>query len=186
MLEATLIAAARLGDEDAFTELYQQHAGYVCAIGRSILRSPDLEDFCQDTFLLAFTRLHTFTGGSSFRSWITRIAINQGLIALRRNKQASNGACHLVQLADEPNSDTILDRCVFATEDAELRGVAARLDLSRLLRVLPAQQRRALEMAYMEGIPDVEIAEALGVSHTALKSTLSRGKQRMRKLFEGQ
>ena len=39
MDETELIAAARLGDEDAFAELYRQHIGYVRAIGRSILRN---------------------------------------------------------------------------------------------------------------------------------------------------
>ena len=62
MDETELIAAARLGDEDAFTELYQQHLGYVKAVGRAILRRNDLDDMCQDTFLLAFTRLHSFEG----------------------------------------------------------------------------------------------------------------------------
>jgi DNA-directed RNA polymerase specialized sigma24 family protein len=65
MNETQLIAAARLGDEDAFAELYRQHAGYVRAIGRSILRKNDVDDMCQDTFLLAFTRLDRFASRST-------------------------------------------------------------------------------------------------------------------------
>ena len=74
MDETELIAAARRGDEDAFAELYHQHVGYVKAVGRAILRKNDLDDMCQETFLLAFTRLHSFEGNSQFRTWITRIA----------------------------------------------------------------------------------------------------------------
>ena len=87
MDETELIAAARLGDENAFTELYQQHIGYVKAVGRAILRKNDLDDMCQDTFLLAFTRLHSFEGNSQFRTWITRIATNRCLAILRKGRR---------------------------------------------------------------------------------------------------
>ncbi len=98
MDETELIAAARLGDEDAFAELYRQHIGYVRAIGRSILRNRELDDMCQETFLLAFQRLDSFEGNGRFRSWITRIAINRCLAILRKGRQASNGESHLVQI----------------------------------------------------------------------------------------
>ena len=87
MNETELIAAARLGDEEAFTELYQLHLGYVKAVGRAILRRNDLDDMCQDTFLLAFTRLHSFEGNSQFRTWITRIATNRCLAILRKGRR---------------------------------------------------------------------------------------------------
>ena len=89
MDETGLIAAARLGDQDAFAELYQLHIRYVRAIGRSILHTDDLDDMCQDTFLLAFTRLDSFEGNSRFRTWITRIAINRCLVTLRKERGAS-------------------------------------------------------------------------------------------------
>jgi RNA polymerase sigma factor (sigma-70 family) len=183
MHEDMLVAAARLGDEDAFTDLYQQHAGYVRAVGRAILRSDDLDDFCQDTFLLAFTRLHGFEGGSSFRSWITRIAINRCLVTLRQNRQASNGQCNLAQLEEEMEPDGLLDRSVFACEDAGLRALPARLDLAKLLGQLRPLQRRVLEMAYLEGMPNAEIAQILGISTRVVTCKLYRGKQQLRKMF---
>ena len=130
MDETELIAAARLGNQDAFAELYRQHIGYVRAIGRSILRSRDLDDMCQETFLLAFTRLDSFEGNSRFRTWITRIAINQCLMILRKGRQASNGESHLVQMERD---ETRSDRCLLARRDTQLEGVRARLDLERLL-----------------------------------------------------
>src|ERR1700685_908266 len=98
MDETELIAAARLGDEDAFTELYQQNLGYVKAVGRAVLRKNDLDDMCQDTFLSAFTRLHSFEGNSQFRTWICRIALNQCLMTLRKERQASNGESKLIRI----------------------------------------------------------------------------------------
>jgi RNA polymerase sigma-70 factor, ECF subfamily len=173
MDETELIAAARLGDEDAFAELYRQHIRYVRAIGRSILRNRDLEDMCQETFLLAFMRLDSFEGNARFRSWITRIAINRCLVILRKTRQASNGESHLVQMD--------ADRYVYVSRDSQLEGVGARLDLERLLGKLNPAQRQILEMAYLEDIPDLQIAEALGTTVVAVKCTLYRVKRILRK-----
>ena len=180
MQESELIAAARSGDEDAFAELYRQHIGYVRAIGRSILRTNELEDMCQDTFLLAFTRLDSFEENAQFRSWLTRIAINQCLMTLRKGRQASNGESNLVQMDAEPAADGVRDRCVFASIDIQLEGVPARIDLDRLLRVLKPIQRQVLEMAFLEDIPDLEIAEALGMTLTAVKSKIYQAKRKVR------
>jgi RNA polymerase sigma-70 factor, ECF subfamily len=173
MDETELIAAARLGDEDAFAELYRLHAGYVQAIGRSILRKSEVEDMCQDTFLLAFTRIHGFEGNSQFRTWISRIAINQCLLSLREGRQVSNGEACLVQL-DANTPDGVLD--------SQLEGVAARLDVKRLLRILSPAQRQILTMAYLEDMPDLEIAEVLGTDLAAVKSQLFQAKRRVRRL----
>jgi RNA polymerase sigma-70 factor, ECF subfamily len=175
MNETELIAAARLGDEDAFAELYRQHAGYVRVIGRSILHKNDVEDMCQDTFLLAFTRLDSFVGNSQFRTWITRIAINQCLLTLRHGRQVSNGESYLVPL-DAANVDAIVD--------SQLEAVPARLDLDRLMRVLAPIQRRILQMAYLEGMPDLEIAEVLGMDLATVQSKIFQAKRRARKMHK--
>jgi RNA polymerase sigma-70 factor, ECF subfamily len=179
MDETELIAAARLGDEDAFAELYQQHIRYVRAIGRSILREKDLDDMCQDTFLLAFTRLDSFEGNSQFRTWITRIAINQCLTSLRKERQATNGESKLVQM-DAEMADEALERYVFASIDTQLEGVPARLDLNRLLCVLTPMQRRLLEMAYLEDMSELQIAEVLGIPLSAVTRRIYRAKRKVR------
>jgi RNA polymerase sigma-70 factor, ECF subfamily len=176
MDETELIAAARLGNEDAFAELYRQHIGYVRAIGRSILRSRDLDDMCQETFLLAFKRLDSFEGNSLFRTWITRIAINRCLMILRKGRQAGNVESHVVQI----EAGETIDRCLFARRDTQLEGVGARLDLERLLGTLKPLQRQILEMAYLEDMPDLQIAETLGTTVVAVKCTLYRVKRLLR------
>jgi RNA polymerase sigma-70 factor (ECF subfamily) len=175
MDETELIAAARLGNQDAFAELYRRHIGYVRAIGRSILRSRDLDDMCQETFLLAFMRLDSFEGNSLFRTWITRIAINRCLMILRKGRQASNGESQLVHLGDET-----VDQWLFASTDTQLESVGARMDLERLLGTLKPEQRQILEMAYVEDMPDLQIAETLGTTVVAVKCTLYRVKRLLR------
>jgi RNA polymerase sigma-70 factor (ECF subfamily) len=179
MDETELIAAARGGQEEAFAELYRQHIRYVRAIGRSILRKNDLDDMCQETFLRAFTRLHTFDVNLKFRPWITRIAINQCLLTLRQGRQASNGDSHLVQM-DVEMTDEALDRFVFACADTQLEGVSARLDLDRLLQVLNPLERQVLEMAYLEGVPYVEIAAVVGLPLTTVRTKIHNAKIKLR------
>jgi RNA polymerase sigma-70 factor (ECF subfamily) len=179
MDETELIAAARLGDEDAFTELYQQHIGYVKAVGRAILRKNDLDDMCQDTFLLAFTRLHSFEGNSQFRTWITRIATNRCLVILRKGRRT--GESNHVQM-DPETSDDLLDGCLFTSEDKRLAGVQARLDMDKLLIGLKPMQRLVLEMAYVEEMPAQEIAEVLGTTLACVKNSIHHAKRRAREI----
>jgi RNA polymerase sigma-70 factor (ECF subfamily) len=173
MDETELIAAARSGDEDAFAELYRQHLGYVKAVGRVILRKNDVEDMCQDTFLRAFTRLHSFEGNSQFRTWITRIAVNQCLVSLRKGRRTNS---------EESNLTDIDAR--FARGDRDLEGVPLRLDLEKLLRKLTRLQRRALEMAYVEDMPAQEIAEILGKSVACVKNSIHHAKLRAREIHQ--
>ena len=71
-----------------------------------------------------------------------------------------------------------------AREDKHLEGVAARLDLDRLLRVLKPFKRRVLEMAYLEGMPEQEIAEVLGIEPACVKRTIHHAKRKVRKIYE--
>jgi RNA polymerase sigma-70 factor, ECF subfamily len=173
MDEAELIIAARRGDQDAFAELHRKYIRYVRAIGRSILRSNDLEDMCQDTFLLAFTRLDSFKGDASFRTWISRIAVNRCLVILRDGQRRADDKSHRVAM-DEGLAEPAVGI------HGQLEGITARLDLEKLLRVLRPHQQKLLEMAYLEEMPDVEIAEALGTSLVAVKCRLYQAKRKVR------
>jgi RNA polymerase sigma-70 factor (ECF subfamily) len=179
MDETELIAAARLGNEDAFAELYRQHIGYVRAIGRSILRNKDLDDLCQDTFLLAFTRLNSFDGDSRFRTWITRIAINRCLVTLRKGRRTGKSQSHQVSM-DTEFADEGVDRFAFACIDQQLESLSTRLDLEKLLGALTPIQRQILEMAYLEDMPELEIAEVLGIPLSAVTRRIFRAKRKVR------
>jgi DNA-directed RNA polymerase specialized sigma24 family protein len=94
------------------------------------------------------------------------------LLILRKGRQASNGESNLVQVD--------ADLCGFVSRDIQLEGVGARLDLERLLGVLKPMQRRILELAYVEDMPDLQIAEALGTTVVAVKCTLYRVRRLLR------
>ena len=132
-----------------------------------------MDDLCQDTFLVAFTRLDSFAGKAKFRTWMTRIAINQCLMALRKRR-------HYVPV---PLDEEAIDQYVFVVKDAVLEGAPARMDLEKMMSVLTDSTREMLIMAYLDGIPETEIAEALGLSVNAVRCKLSRTKRKMRDMF---
>jgi RNA polymerase sigma-70 factor, ECF subfamily len=178
MEQGQLIAAARDGDQDAFAELYRRHHGYVRAIGRSILRTEDLDDMCQETFLSAFTRLETFEGNAQFRTWLSRIALNRCLIILRSQRRFGLNEVQCIAI------DDYLEHPGLAMPDRHLEGVANRLDVEHLLRQLTGAQREALEMAFVEEMPAHEIALALDITVAGVKGRIAVARKKLKKLLE--
>jgi RNA polymerase sigma-70 factor, ECF subfamily len=174
MTEPELIAAAKAGNQDAFTELYRSHLVGVKVVARAMLKTSDVEDVCQDTFLKAFTRLDDFTGGSKFSTWLYRLTVNECLTVLRRHSQATNGDCNVVPFGDWHEA-TLTD----VRAPKEINASMARLDVDKLLRHLSPRQREIVEMAYLDDIDDGDIAKVLGRSIGSVKSTLHNAKKRI-------
>ncbi len=85
--EATLVLAAKSGDGHAFEILIERYQIRILAIARRFTRiREDAEDIVQQSFQKAFVHLHKFEGKSSFSTWLTRIAINEALMLLRRGR----------------------------------------------------------------------------------------------------
>ncbi|MBI4962467.1 MAG: RNA polymerase sigma factor [Desulfomonile tiedjei] len=72
-----LVRQARLGSQDAWTQLYERYRRPLASMVYSILRDYwESEDLVQDTFVKAFCNLSTFNGDSAFSTWLIRIALN--------------------------------------------------------------------------------------------------------------
>ena len=85
--EASLVAAAKRGQQAAFGALCEFHAkGILHTLFRITRNREDAEDALQDSFLSALVHLESFDGRSSFSTWLTRIAINSALMKLRKNR----------------------------------------------------------------------------------------------------
>ena len=82
-----LVAATKSGDELAFETLVKRHQRRIFALAFRYTRvREDAEDIVQETFQKAFVHLQKFEGKSSFSTWLTRIAINEALMSLRRRR----------------------------------------------------------------------------------------------------
>ena len=83
--EEAVVNAAKRGNEQAFEILVRCHQPRILALALRYTRvREDAEDVVQQSFQKAFVHLHKFEGKSSFSTWLTRIAINEALMWLRR------------------------------------------------------------------------------------------------------
>src|SRR6266576_461926 len=85
--EAVLVLAAKRGDGQAFEILIKRYQGRILAVAKRFNHvREDAEDIVQQSLQKAFVHLHKFEGKSSFFTWLTRIAINEALMLLRRGR----------------------------------------------------------------------------------------------------
>ncbi|MBS0528387.1 MAG: RNA polymerase sigma factor [Proteobacteria bacterium] len=85
--DAELVRRARIRDEAAIRAIMQAHNRKLYRIARGILRNDgEAEDVVQETYVRAFTHLDSFRGDSSLATWLSRIAMNEALGRLRRQR----------------------------------------------------------------------------------------------------
>src|SRR5947209_12825845 len=85
--DAELIQRARSHDETAVRSIMQANNRRLYRIARGILRNDsEGEDVVQETYVRAFTHLENFRGDSSLATWLSRIAMNEALGRLRRQR----------------------------------------------------------------------------------------------------
>src|SRR5260370_40542784 len=105
--DRALVERARAGDRDALECLVQRHQGWIYNIAVRMLYHPqDAEDATQEILLKALTRLSSFEGRSSFRTWLYRIVVNHAL-NITRGRAAQPLTCfrpHGHSLATPPTS----------------------------------------------------------------------------------
>src|ERR1700733_14131464 len=86
--DEALVASAKHGDGQAFEELVLRHKRRVLAVAQRITNNrEDAEDVAQESFHKAFLHLDNFQEKSRFSTWLTRIAMNQAFMLLRRTRE---------------------------------------------------------------------------------------------------
>src|SRR6202161_4909024 len=91
--ELTLVQAAKRGDDSALEELVRRYDRNVFRIAQHITQNrEDAEDVVQEAFLKAYSNLEKFQEQSKIYTWLVRIAVNGGLMEVRRGEAARTGA----------------------------------------------------------------------------------------------
>jgi RNA polymerase sigma-70 factor (ECF subfamily) len=180
--DAVLVAAAKLGDHPAFSELWTRHSNRVFKTAYRITgKREDAEDAMQDTWMKAYLHLNTFDGRAQFVTWLTRIAINSSLMILRRKRSHPETSMEITD-ADTRQHWDIADQ---AKNVEELYARHERGErLRRAICSLKPSLRSVLEIHQSNDSSLRELAEFAGISVAATKSRLSRAKKTLRKAFE--
>ncbi len=178
--ETGLVAQARQGDAEAFTELTERYQRNIFRLAQNITQNrEDAEDVLQETFLKAYQHLPEFEGHSKFYTWIVRIAVNESLMKLRKRKWDKT-----VWL-DEPvtvGEDTVAREIAVWEDNPEQRYSQEELReiLDKAVNGLAPPYRTVFALRDMEGLSTEETAEALDLSIPAVKSRLLRARLQLR------
>src|SRR5467141_3701080 len=90
--DSALVAATKRGDTQAFEELVLRHKQRVLAVAQRITNNrEDAEDVAQESFHRVFLHLDAFQERSRFSTWLTRIAMNEAFMLLRRRRGVFEG-----------------------------------------------------------------------------------------------
>jgi RNA polymerase sigma-70 factor (ECF subfamily) len=184
--EAELVEQAQMGDEDAFSSLYNQCSRTVYRVALNTTHDrQDAEDVLQDAFLEAFMHLRDFRNEARFSTWLTSIAVNEALARLRRRaaqKQISLDTSTEVE-GERSTSPEIRDQRDNAEE--AYRKLELQAILSNAIGKLTPASRTIVALRYQQKISTEATARLMGLSVPPVKTRLLRARQAMRKALRG-
>src|SRR5688572_21850316 len=175
------VVAQVLGGHTALFELLmRRYNERVYRVARAMVRDEqEAEDVMQQAYVNAYAHLRQFNGRSLFSTWLTRIAINEALARLRRQRRYEpfdDLSCEVEQVMTQHSSGDPEQQAV----NRELRAV-----LEWAIDGLPDGAREVFVLREVEGLSTAETAASLGVSEDVVKTRLSRARATLRHvLFE--
>ena len=178
--DGALMAAAKCGDTLCFDELVLRYEARVLAAAQRITNNrEDAEDVAQETFHKAFLHLDAFQEKARFSTWLTRIAINEALMLLRRRRGFHEVLPENPDDGVKSSSETFVDQRP-SPEESCWRRERTELLTAAINRLRPTI-RRTMMLRDIEERSIEETAQILGTSISAVKARLFNGRQRLRK-----
>ena len=180
--DQNLVARARSGDRKALEDLIREHQGWIYNIALRMLFHPqDAEDATQEILIKAVTRLSSFEGRSSFRTWLYRIVVNH-VLNMRRGR-VEDPAIDFRMYGEELDKTPDLDLPDPKGEspDANLLVTEAMLACtSGMLLCFDRQQRLAYILGAIFGLSDTVAAEVLEITAENFRQRLARARRDLR------
>ena len=163
--DRALLAAHVAGDPDAFGTLVARHRDRLWAVAlRTLGDREEAADAVQDALLSAYRAAGSYRGEARVTTWLHRVVVNACLDRVRR--RAVRPTVPLLELDRADPRDAVGDR-------------ETSLEVEAALAALPHDQRVALVLVDVHGLPVQEAAEVLGVPTGTVKSRCSRGRARL-------
>lgn len=163
-----LVLRTRGGEVDAFGEIVRRHQASVFNVCYRMLgERRDAEDLAQEAFLRAYQRLASYDEGRPFGPWVRQVAAR---LCLNHLERPDPPRLPLDEENDWPGG---------SGQEPEVRaGEREREDtIRRALLDLPAKQRTAVELRHFQDLSYAEIAAAMGLPLSDVKSHLFRGRK---------
>ena len=167
--DAALVAAAAQGDAAAFRTLVDRHLAGVLAVARRMLRDDaEAEDVAQEAMLRLWRSADGLeVGPPGLRPWLRRVASNLCVDRMRSGKR--------LMVTDE-----VPEQVEPATQHSQLEAQDTSERVEAALRALPDRQRLALTLFHYEGLSQIEVGKAMGISDEAVESLLARARRTLK------
>ncbi len=174
MEERKLVELAREGRADAYAELVRAYQSRIFSMAYSFTGNREsADDLSQEIFLKAYLALPRFRFGSTFGTWLYRVAVNHIKDFLRKRSKLKEVS--LEDVMEPAAAGDAVAKMEQEREDARRRALVRR-ELARL----PDKYRVVLTLRDVEGLPYEEIARVLGLSPGTLDSRLHRARKMLR------
>ncbi|HEV2178039.1 MAG TPA: sigma-70 family RNA polymerase sigma factor [Terriglobia bacterium] len=178
--ESALVAEAKAGSYEAFEALVNRYEQKIYRLGLNITgNAEDAEDVLQEAFLKAFKKLPDFREDSRFYTWLVRIAVNEGLMKLRKRRSDKS-----VPMDDAVNDEGEVTPREFAdwkpNPEQQLGQTELRAILQQAIASLPPILRVVFSLRDVEGLSTEETAATLDLTVPAVKARLFRARLRLR------
>ena len=180
--EMAWVTQALNGNDEAFTYLVETYQKPVYNLCYRMLGDPDAaEDAAQESFLRAYQNLARYDRNRSFATWLLSIAAHYCIDRLRRRKFV---AFSMDQTDDEDDAPIELPDTGALDPEAEAERREDQRTMHGLLKSIDATDRAALIMRYWNNCSEIEIAQALNLTVSAVKSRLHRARKELGKHWQ--
>ena len=167
-------------DRGAFAEFYDRHSLLMFSVASRILNEPsDAEDVMQEAFVQIWEKAKSFDPKlGKAASWAAILVRNKAIDRIRSSQRRTRMAQEAgPELAFAATSTDSANEAIHGAEKARL--------IQTAIVELPAEQRRAIEMAYFSGLTHIEISEKLQEPLGTIKARIRRGLLKLREQLEG-
>jgi RNA polymerase sigma factor (sigma-70 family) len=179
MLEGDLVKRARRGDLNAYDELVKRYQERIYAtIYHMTSNHEDANDIAQEAFIKAYQALKSFKGGSSFYTWLYRIAVNKTINFLKQRRHK-----HHFSLNDlDFNAENDPDLVALTSDKTPVRDVGLtelQKKLNESLHRLSEPHRMVVVLHDVQGLSHDEIADIMDCNIGTVRSRLFYARQQL-------
>jgi RNA polymerase sigma-70 factor, ECF subfamily len=189
-----VVEQAVAGSREAFDELVRRHRNQIYTLIRTLAGdAADADDLTQECFVRAYVAIVRFRQEGTFRTWITRIAVNVVRTHLARQRRGGRQAVSLdvaygIESGEHASAHAYasaheIDDALMVRTDVEAT-LSRRQAIVRALAMLPEECRVALTLRDVQGFEYHEIAEVLNVPIGTIESRVFRARRRLRPLLQ--
>jgi RNA polymerase sigma-70 factor, ECF subfamily len=177
--EAALIEGLKAGDQDAFEAIFNLYSAKLYNVAHRILGDvADTQEVIQDVFWAVYRKAKSFRGNSQFSTWLYRLTVNAALGRIRRSKKNKEVEYEEFLPRFQQNGHHLVRPVIDWSDTLEETYAKQQVQgfLKDALDQLKPIDKSVVVLSDLEGISDKEIAAALGITVSAVKTRLHRAR----------